>query len=156
MAAYYTSQEYDASSAFIWAILTDFPSWPEWFPNLSEMQFGTEGPPRHGTRLIGVGESPDEWTEWEIVRWSAARELMCEHVESNLPLSRGVQAAYLFFELTDDDEGCRLDVEIGAEGQGLIGDLFVGTTLSIGARRLLPQLIDAFNDHVVRRASADR
>jgi hypothetical protein len=153
MAAYYTSQEYDASSAFIWAILTDFRSWPAWFPNLTEMRI--EGHPREGTSLVGIGDSPGDWTKWEITRWAAPQELMCEHVDSNIPLSRGVQAAYLRFELTDDDEGCRLDVEVGAEGQGLIGDLLVGTTLSIGARRLLPQLIDAFNQHVVRQAATD-
>jgi hypothetical protein len=137
-------------------VLTDFRSWPEWFPNLTEMQIPEDETPRHGTELIGIGQSPNEWTRWQIARWSESQLLRCEHVDSNIPLSRGVQAAYLLFELTDDDEGCRLDVEVGAEGQGLIGDLFVGTTLSFGARRMLPQLIDAFNDHVVRRASAGR
>jgi hypothetical protein len=154
MAAYYTSQEYDAPSEFIWGVLTDFRSWPAWFPNLTEMRLADGASPQHGTELIGIGQTPEEWTRWQIARWAEARALRCEHLDSNIPLSRGVQAAYLLFELEDDDEGCRLDVEVGAEGQGLIGDLFVGTTLSIGARRLLPQLIDAFSDHVVRRASA--
>jgi hypothetical protein len=153
MAAYYTSQEYDAPSSYIWTVLTDFRSWPEWFPNLTEMRFGSDAPPRKGTELIGVGQSPDEWTRWSITRWREPHALQCDHVDSNIPLSRGVQAAYLLFELTDDEEGCRLDVEVGAEGMGLIGDFFVGTTLSLGARRMLPQLIDAFNDHVVRRAA---
>jgi hypothetical protein len=155
MAAYYTSQEYDAPSTFIWGILTDFSSWPEWFPNLTEMR--TDGSPLgHGAHLIGIGQSEADWTRWQISRWSAPSILKCDHVDSTVPISRGVQAAYLLFELNDDDEGCRLDVELGAEGQGLIGEFFVGTTLSIGARRLLPQLIDAFSDHVVRRASSSR
>lgn len=154
MASYYTSQEYDAPSAYIWSILTDFSSWPEWFPNLTEMRADSDAPLGAGSQLIGVGQSPDEWTQWRISRWSAPQALKCDHVDSNIPLSRGVQAAYLLFELTDDDEGCRLEIEVGAEGQGLIGDLFVGTTLSFGARRMLPQLIEAFSDHVVRRATA--
>jgi len=155
MASYYTSQEYDAPSTFIWDVLTDFSSWPEWFPNLTEMRTD-RNPAGHGAHLIGIGGSDAEWTRWQISRWSAPSILMCEHVDSTVPISRGVQAAYLLFELSDDDEGCRLDVELGAEGQGLIGDFVVGTTLSIGARRLLPQLIDAFSDHVVRRASSAR
>ena len=154
VAAYYTSQEYDAPSAFIWTVLTDFVSWPEWFPNLREMRPDGEHPPRHGAHLIGYGTSPGEWTRWQISRWAEPHMLQCDHVESTISFSRGVQAAYLLFELTDDDEGCRLDVEIGAEGQGLIGEMFVGTTLSLGVRRWLPQLIDAFSDHVVRRAAA--
>ncbi|MEX2226392.1 MAG: SRPBCC family protein [Dehalococcoidia bacterium] len=153
MAAYYTSQEYDAPSSFIWTVLTDFGSWPEWFPNLSELRFNADDP-RDGMELVGIGERPDEWTRWQISRFAAPSLLRCEHVDSNVPLSRGVAAAYLLFELADDEEGCRLDLEIGAQGQGIIGDLVVGTGLNFGARRLLPEIIDAFNGHVVRRASA--
>jgi hypothetical protein len=152
MAAYYTSQEYDAPSAFIWDVLTDFASWPAWFPNLSELRFDANAP-HHGMELVGIGERRDEWTRWQISQYAAPSLLRCEHVDSNIPLSRGVQAAYLLFELADDDEGCRLDLEIGAQGAGILGEFMVGTGLNFGARRLLPEIIDAFNDHVVRRAS---
>ena len=37
MAAYYTSQAYDAPATLIWSILTDFTSWPHWFPNVSSV-----------------------------------------------------------------------------------------------------------------------
>jgi hypothetical protein len=45
-------------------------------------------------------------------------------------------------------------VEIGAEGSGIVGDFFVGTSLGMGARRMLPRLMDAFTDHVIERVSS--
>jgi hypothetical protein len=71
-------------------------------------------------------------------------------------MANQVQAAYLQFELIDDPDGCTLEVEIGAEGYGLVGDFFVGVTLGSEVRRLLPELVDAFTDHVVARVSAGR
>ena len=65
-----------------------------------------------------------------------------------------VQAAYLQFDLADDAEGCVLEVEIGADGYGLVGDFFVGMTVGTTVRRMLPQLVDAFSDHVVARVSS--
>jgi len=156
MASYYISQEYDVPSVQIWAVLTDFASWPMWFPNLTEVRLPDGVRPAPGVELHAVGASPDEWVRWRVVEWDEPQLLMCEHVDSTIPLARGVQAAYLLFELTDDDEGCRLDVEVGAEGDGLLGDFLVGTTLGMGARRLLPQLVDAFSEHVVRQAASSR
>ncbi len=153
MAAYYTSQAYDAPASVIWAILTDFPSWPYWFPNVSAVRFENGGVPARGSRLLAIADDPDVWTRWQIVEWSAPALLVCEHVESNAPGSSQVQAAYLQFELVDDVEGCTLEVEIGADGYGLVGDLFVGMTLGSGVRRMLPQLVDAFSDHVIERVA---
>jgi hypothetical protein len=65
-----------------------------------------------------------------------------------------VQAAYLLFELIDDPEGCTLEVEVGADGYGLVGDFFVGVTLGAEVRRTLPRLVDAFSAYVVQRSAA--
>jgi hypothetical protein len=154
MAAYFTSQGYDAPPDYIWAILTDFGSWPAWFPRMSEMRLVNGAAPGRGAELLATGLGDDEWTRWQIVEWSEPTLLVCEYVDSNVPISHGVQAAYLQFGLFDEPEGCTLEVEFGAEGVGLVGDFFVGMTLGTSARRLLPQLVDAFSDHVVQRATS--
>jgi hypothetical protein len=152
MAAYYTSQGYDAPAAYIWTILTDFATWPEWFPNLTEVKL-LGATPAPGIEILATADDGYEWTRWLIAEWSAPSRLVCEFVESNVAVSRSVQAAYLQFDLADDDEGCTLEVELGAEGQGIVGDFFVGVTLGAGARRVLPRLVDAFSDHVVHRSN---
>jgi uncharacterized protein YndB with AHSA1/START domain len=156
MAAYYTSQAYDAPAATIWPILTDFRSWPNWFPNVAEIRIESDGGVAQGTRLLAVADEPGIWTRWEVVDSRAPRLLVCEHVESNAPMASQVQAAYLQFELIDDDDGCVLEVEIGAEGYGLVGDFFVGMGVGSGVRRILPQLVDAFSEHVVQRVRAEQ
>lgn len=153
MAAYFVSQDYDAPSAFIWQVLTDFGSWPAWFPRMSAMQLVDAAAPFEGAELLATGDQRGEWTRWQITRWSEPAMLVCEYRDSNVSISRGVQAAYLQFALNDDDDGCTLEVELGAEGQGLVGDMIVGMTLGTGARRMLPRLVDAFSDHVVQRAT---
>ena len=155
MAAYYTSQAYDAPADFIWTILTDFPAWPEWFPRVSEVQFEDGQRPEHGTQLVALGDEADVWTRWEITHWAVPTRLVCEHVESNSPLAGQVQAAYLQFDLIDDDDGCTLEVEIGADGFGLVGDFFVGMTVGSEVRRMLPRLVDSFSEYVVRRAQQE-
>ena len=153
MAAYYTEQAYDAPSATIWSFLTDFPSWPEWFPQVSAVHFEGAAEPSDGSQLLALGETPDVWTRWQIVEWTEPHVLACEHLESNSPVSPYVDAAYLRFELKDDEEGCTLEVEIGAEGRGIIGDFFLGMTLGSEVRRLLPRIVDAFSDYVIRTAA---
>ena len=155
MASYYTSQAYDAPSALIWSILTDFSSWPRWFPNVDEVTV-EQPPPAPGGVLLASGEAKTVWTRWQIAEWQAPRRLVCEHLESNAPMSSQVQTAYLQFDLADDPEGCVLEVEIGAEGHGIVGDFFVGMTMGAGARRMLPQLVDAFSAHVVARVADGR
>jgi len=154
MPSYYISQAYDAPSSFIWSVLTDFRTWPRWFPRMTELQVDERRGRGAGTELLAIGETPDEWTRWQITRWNEGALLICEHVESRVPISHGVDAAFLQFELFDDPDGCTLEVELGADGRGVVGDFFVGMTLGSGARRLLPQLVDAFSDHVVRVAQA--
>jgi hypothetical protein len=154
MAAYYTSQAYDAPSGLIWKILTDFASWPRWFPNVSSVRFEDGHVAGAGARLLAIGDDTSIWTRWEIAEWAAPARLVCEHVDSNTPVTSQVQAAYIRFELEDDPEGCTLEVELGADGYGLMGDLFVGMTLGAGARRMLPRLVDAFTDHVIERVQA--
>jgi hypothetical protein len=153
VAAYYTEQSYDAPSAVIWSFLTDFPAWPEWFPQVSEVRFDDGRQPGDGTHLLALGETADVWTRWQIVEWGEPHLFVCEHVESNSPVSPYVDAAYLRFALTDDEEGCVLEVEIGAEGRGMIGDFFLGMTIGTQVRRLLPRIVDAFSDYVVRAAA---
>ena len=153
MQSYYTSQAYDAPASYIWSILTDFASWPAWFPHLTQITLDGGAVPGQGAELLAVGDDPDEWTRWRIAEWHNPSLLVCEHVESTVPVSRGVDAAYLQFELFDEPDGCTLEVEIGAEGSGIVGDFFVGMTLGTGARRMLPELVDAFTAHVVRRAA---
>ncbi len=153
MPSYCAAQAYDTPSSNIWTVLTDFPSWPTWFPKMREMSVAEGFAAGPGAKLIAHGSEGGEWTQWRIARWTEPSLLLCEYVDSNVPISRGVQAAYLQFELFDDPEGCTLEVEVGAEGAGVIGDFFVGMTLGTGARRLLPQLIDAFSAHVIARAS---
>ncbi len=153
MAAYYTSQEYDAPQALIWSILTDFDSWPRWFPNISSIKVEGGDAATAGSRLLAAGAKTEDWARWEIVEWQAPAKLVCEHVESTAPFVGQVQAAYLQFEILEDAEGCTLEVEIGAEGYGLVGDFFVGVTLGSEVRRMLPQLIDAFTAHVIERVS---
>lgn len=154
MAAYYTSQAYDAPARVIWPILTDFPSWPSWFPRLSSVRVEDAGAPGVGVRLRAFGDAPDAWTSWRIDEWREPGLLVCRHIESNAPMAPHVQAAHLQFELFDDPEGCTLEVEIGAQGYGLVGDLMVGVTVGQEVRRMLPQLVDAFSDHVVQRTAA--
>ena len=156
MAAYYTSQGYDAPAPIIWSILTDFGSWPRWFPNCSGVKFEDGDAPAAGARLLAWGEDPNEWTRWQIAEWQEPRLLVCEHLESSALMSGQVQAAYLQFELIHEAEGCTLEVEIGAEGHGMVGDFFVSMTLGTGVRRLLPQLVDAFTEHVVERVAAQQ
>ncbi|HZP56060.1 MAG TPA: SRPBCC family protein [Dehalococcoidia bacterium] len=155
MAAYYTSQAYDAPASVIWPVLTDFPAWPEWFPRVTSVRL--EGaPPRRGAEILAVGEAPDVWTRWQITEWREPALLVCEHLDSNTPVTAHVQAAYLRFGLEDDPEGCTLEVELGADGYGIVGDFFLGVTMRSEVRRLLPELIDAFSDYVVRRVAAAR
>jgi hypothetical protein len=154
MPSFFARQEYDTSSSYIWPILTDFPSWPAWFPNMSELRIENGARPVAGTQLFATGREAGEWSKWRIAKWTAPSLLVCEHVESNVPISAGVDTAYLQFELFDDPEGCTLEVEIGAESGGVLGDFFVGVTLGMGARRMLPRLIDAFSQHVIARAAA--
>jgi hypothetical protein len=155
MPSFFARQEYDAPSAFIWPILTDFPSWPAWFPNMSQLRVLNGAKPSTGAELHATGAQDGEWSRWRIAKWSAPSLLVCEHVASNVPISAGVEGAYLQFELFDDPEGCTLEVEIGASDRGdIVGDFFVGMTLGTGARRMLPRLIDAFSRHVVERAAA--
>ena len=71
-------------------------------------------------------------------------------------MSSHVQAAYLQFNLDEDADGCILEVEIGADGYGLVGDFFVGVTVGTSVRRMLPELVDAFSDHVVARVAASQ
>ncbi len=156
MAAYYTSQGYDAPAALIWSILTDFSSWPRWFPNCSTIHVDDGGAPGPGARLLAVADNPNEWTRWQIAEWHEPRLLVCEHVESTAPMSGQVQAAYLQFELAAEPEGCTLEVEIGAEGHGVLGDFFVSMTVGTSVRRMLPQLVDAFTKHVIERVDAQR
>src|SRR5438128_2243512 len=104
MAAYYTAQAYDASAPVIWAILTDFSSWPRWFPNVSSIEIESGGGANAGTRLLALGADTDVWTRWEIAEYKPPTLLVCEHVDSNAPMSGQVQAAYLQFELIDEPE----------------------------------------------------
>lgn len=154
MAAYYTSQEYDAPAPLIWSILTDFAGWPRWFPNISDIRVEGSTAPDAGTRLLAAGTSSSDWARWEIVEWAPPAKLVCEHLDSTAPFAGQVQAAYLQFEIIPDPDGCTLEVEIGAEGYGMVGDFFVGVTLGSEVRRLLPQLVDAFTAHVIERVSA--
>ncbi|HEX5480340.1 MAG TPA: SRPBCC family protein [Dehalococcoidia bacterium] len=154
MAAYYTSQAYDAPSGVIWRILTDFAHWPAWFPAVSYVELSPAGAPRDGTEILAFADGRDTWTRWRIGDWRVPHRLLCEHVESNTGFSGQVQAAYLLFELTDDPEGCTLEVEIGADGYGIVGDFLVGVTLGAEVRRTLPRLVDAFSEYVVQRAAA--
>jgi hypothetical protein len=153
MASYFISQAYDAPSRFIWSVLTDFPSWPAWFPRMTQMRLSDGSQPGKGADLIAIGKQSEEWTRWTIVEWAEPSLLLCEYRDSNVPISHGVEAAYLQFELFDDPDGCTLEIEIGADGGNIVGDFFVGMTLGTGARRILPQLVDAFSAHVVRVAS---
>jgi hypothetical protein len=151
MAAYYTSQGYDAPAAVIWNILTDFQTWPRWFPNISSVDVEDGVTPARGTRLLATGADQGLWSRWEIVEWKVPARLVCEHLDSNTPFVGQVQAAYLQFEVIDEPEGCTLEVEIGADGYGLVGDFFVGVTIGSEVRRVLPRLVDAFTDHVIQR-----
>jgi uncharacterized protein YndB with AHSA1/START domain len=154
MAAYYTSQEYDAPAPLIWSSLTDVGSWPRWFPNISAVEVEGQRTPGAGVRLLAAGANKQDWARWEIVEWEAPAKLVCEHVDSTAPFAGQVQAAYLQFEVIADPEGCTLEVEIGAEGYGLVGDFFVGVTLGSEVRKLLPQLVDAFTEHVIERVAS--
>jgi hypothetical protein len=150
MASYYTSQAYDAPAMLIWGILTDFPSWPRWFPSMQALQLENGHSPGPGARLL-ARDDKQNWARWRIADWKEAERLVCHFDGTNAAISAQVQAAYLQFELLEEPEGCTLEVEVGAVGYGLMGDFFVGTTLGLSARRMLPRLIDAFTDHVIER-----
>jgi uncharacterized protein YndB with AHSA1/START domain len=153
MTAYFTSQAYDAPAATIWSVLTDFPSWPRWFPRVSEVRIVDGISSGVGAHIVAVGDNSDVWTRWQVVEWTAPTRLVCEHVDSNAPMTAHVQAAYLQFDLVDEPEGCTLEVEIGADGYGMVGDFFVGMTVGPEVRRMLPDLVDAFTEHVVARVA---
>jgi hypothetical protein len=153
MASYFTSQTYDVPSVLIWSVLTDFPTWPRWFPNMDTLQFEDGHAAGPGAELKAFADDNSRWSRWRIVDWRHAELLVCSFEGTNAPLGGSVQNAYLRFGLADDPEGCTLDVEIGAEGSGLVSDFFVGTTLGLGARRMLPKLVDAFTDHVIARVN---
>ncbi|MBI2724150.1 MAG: SRPBCC family protein [Chloroflexi bacterium] len=153
MAAYYVSQAYDAPAPFIWSVLTDFPSWPRWFPSVSDVRAERDGTVAVGSRILALGDDRRVWTRWEIVEYAAPTRFVCEHVDSNTPVSGQVQTAYLQFEIMPDPEGCTLEVEIGAQGYGIAGDFLVGMAFGSNARRMLPRLVDAFTGHVLERAA---
>ena len=79
--------------------------------------------------------------------------------QTQLPPSKGAHVklykgrVYLGFALIDDPDGCTLEVEVGADGYGLVGDFFVGVTLGAEVRRTLPRLVDAFSEYVVQRTA---
>ncbi len=153
MASFYASQAYDAKATLIWSILTDFPAWPKWFPNMSTLHLEeghTAGP---GAELLALADDRKGWSRWRIADWKEPALLLCHFDSTNASFSGQVQAAYLQFGLLDEPEGCTLEVEIGAEGSGLISDFLVGATLGLNARRMLPKLVDAFTDHVIERCS---
>ena len=156
MTAYYTSQAYDAPPALIWSILTDFDDWPRWFPNVSSIRFEDGETPAPGVELLAYADDRSTWTRWAIVEWREPSVLVVEHVESNAPMTSQVQTAYIQFRLEEDPDGCTLEVELGAEGYGLVGDFFVNMTMAPSVRRMLPDLLDAFSDHVVARVAAGR
>ena len=153
MAAYFTSQAYDVPSHLIWPILTDFASWPRWFPRVAAIDHDNGAKLDAGCEIIAIGDQPGVWTRWRIGEWREPSRLLCEHVDSSAGFGEHVQAAYLQFDLMDDAEGCTLEVEIGADGYGIVGDFFVGMTLGSEVRRLLPEIVDAFSDYVVLRAA---
>jgi hypothetical protein len=153
MAAYYTSQAYDVPSRTIWPILTDFASWPRWFPRIAAVEL-SGAQPSAGAEIMAYGDAPDVWTRWRIDEWRVPARLVCEHLDSSNGFSGHVQAAHLRFDLVDDPEGCVLEVEIGADGYGMVGDFFVGMTLGNEVRRMLPKLVDAFSAYVIERAAA--
>jgi len=109
--------------------------------------------PGVGAELVAHAHDRDKWSKWRIVDWKDSERLTCAFGGTNSPLGGQVQNAYLKFGLLDEPEGSTLDVEIGAEGSGLISDFLVGTTLGLSARRMLPRLVDAFTDHVIERVS---
>ncbi|MBF6601188.1 MAG: SRPBCC family protein [Dehalococcoidia bacterium] len=152
MAAYYTSQAYSAPAAVIWPVLSDFVSWARWFPRVSCVEVAG-GRPQGGSELLASGDQPGVWTRWRIGDWRPPHHLRCDHLESSAPMAGQVQAAYLAFELIDDADGCTLEVEIGVDGYGMVGDFFVGVTLGQHVRRMLPELVDAFSDYVVARSA---
>jgi hypothetical protein len=154
MASYYTSQAYDAPPQLIWTILTDFPAWPRWFPNMSSLRLEDEHAAGPGATLMALTDDGRNWARWRIIDWKDAELLLCEFHGTNAGLSAQIQNAYLQFALLNEPEGCTLEVEIGAEGSGIVGDFFVGTSLGMGARRMLPRLMDAFTDHVIERVSS--
>ena len=153
MASFFASQAYDAPAAVIWLVLTDFPSWPRWFPNMETLQLEDGHAPGPGAELVALADNQSRWSKWRIVDWRHAELLTCSFGGTNSPLGDQVQNAYLKFGLLDEPEGSTLDVEIGAEGTGVISDFLVGTTLGLSARRMLPKLVDAFTDHVIERVS---
>jgi len=152
MASYFTSQAYDAPASLIWSILTDFPTWPRWFPNMETLEFENGHGPGAGAVLLALDDK-QRWARWRVADWKEPELLVCHFDGTNAPLSGQVQAAYLQFGLLAEPDGCTLEVEIGAEGYGLVGDFFVSTTLGLSARRMLPRLVDAFTDHVIERCS---
>ena len=153
MAAFYASQAYDARAALIWSILTDFPTWPKWFPNMSTLQFEEGHVSGPGAQLLALANDQRRWTRWRISDWKEPELLVCHFDGTNAAFSGQVQAAYLQFGLLEEPEGCTLEVEVGAEGSGLVSDFLVGATLGMNARRTLPKLVDAFTDHVIERCS---
>ncbi len=157
MAAYYVSQGYDAPRSVIWPILIDFASWPRWFPNISTIAVeNATDEPRAGSELLAVADDGAIWTRWRVAEWTPPTLLVCEHVDTNAPMSGQLQSAYIQFELIDDAEGCTLEVELGADGYGLMGDFFVGVTLGSNVRRVLPKLVESFSEHVVVSIAARR
>lgn len=153
MASYYATQAYDCAPSVIWRILTDFPSWPRWFPNMASLRYENGSAPGPGARLLALDRDEQRWARWRVGEWREPEQLVCHYEDTNAPLSGQVQAAYLQFGIIGEPEGCTLEVEIGAEGTGIVGDFLVGTTLGLSARRMLPRLVDAFTDHVIERVN---
>jgi hypothetical protein len=116
-----------------------------------EFEHGTA--PGPGAKLLAYDSDERRWSRWTVGEWLEAERLLCHYEGTNAPLAGQVQAAYLLFALLEEPEGCTLEVEIGAEGSGIVGDFLVGTTLGLSARRMLPRLVDAFTDHVIARVS---
>jgi hypothetical protein len=153
MASFYATQAYDCAPSVIWEILTDFHSWPRWFPEMSSLRLEDGSAAGPGATLLAYDRDKQRWSRWRIAQWNAPEQLVCHYEDTNTPLAGQVQAAYLQFGLLDEPEGCTLEVELGAEGTGFVGDLLVGTALGLSARRILPQLVDAFTDHVIERVA---
>jgi hypothetical protein len=120
---------------------------------MSTLQFEEGHVSGPGAQLLALANDQRRWTRWRISDWKEPELLVCHFDGTNAAFSGQVQAAYLQFGLLEEPEGCTLEVEVGAEGSGLVSDFLVGATLGMNARRTLPKLVDAFTDHVIERCS---
>lgn len=96
------SREFTSNRDEVWAVLSDFATWPAWRSELKEIKLGTNS----FTEVSADGES----IEYRIEEFSTPERLVTRIVTPNLPYGGSWT-----YELVPTENGCRLTITENGE-----------------------------------------